>query len=111
MPTLREGLRTARWPGRFEVLNESPILVVDSAHNADSAHKLMLALTEWFPSPPQRRTALVFGASADKDIAGMLEAFLGQENEELPVDKIIITRSGHPRAADIESLMEPVQEL
>ena len=39
----------------------------------------------------------------------MLEAFLGPENDQLPVDKIIITRSGHPRAAATETLMEPVQ--
>jgi dihydrofolate synthase/folylpolyglutamate synthase len=108
-PALREGLASARWPGRFEVLNESPILVVDSAHNADSARKLLAALTEWFPAPPRRRTALVFGASADKDIAGMLQVFLGPENERLSIDKIIVTRSGHPRAAPVESLLESVR--
>ena len=107
--TLRAGLEAARWPGRFEILSKSPIVVVDSAHNADSARKLRRALTEWFPGPPRQRTALVFGASADKDIDGMLEAFLGPENDQLPVDKIIITRSGHPRAAATETLMEPVQ--
>ncbi len=107
--TLRAGLETARWPGRFEILGKSPVVVVDSAHNADSARKLRRALAEWFPGPPRQRTALVFGASVDKDIDGMLEAFLGPENDQLSVDKIIITRSGHPRAAAIETLMAPVQ--
>jgi dihydrofolate synthase/folylpolyglutamate synthase len=69
---LRTGLAQARWPGRFEVLNQRPWLVVDSAHNADSAMKLRSALAEWFPRPPRDRLALVFGASADKDIDGML---------------------------------------
>jgi dihydrofolate synthase/folylpolyglutamate synthase len=105
---LRDGLRSAQWPGRFEVLSVSPIVVVDSAHNADSAHKLLAALTDWFPGPSPRRAALVFGASADKDIVGMLDAFLGSDNAQLPVGKIVITRSVHPRAAATESLMDLV---
>jgi dihydrofolate synthase/folylpolyglutamate synthase len=85
------------------------VLVVDSAHNTDSARKLRSALVEWFPAPPRGRTALVFGASADKDIAGMLEAFLGAENDVLPIEKILITRSVHPRAAATDALLEQVR--
>jgi dihydrofolate synthase/folylpolyglutamate synthase len=106
---LREGLADVQWPGRFEVLSRAPVLVVDSAHNTDSARKLRSALVEWFPAPPRGRTALVFGASADKDIAGMLEAFLGAENDVLPIEKILITRSVHPRAAATDALLEQVR--
>jgi dihydrofolate synthase/folylpolyglutamate synthase len=52
---LRRGLATARWPGRFEVLRLRPAVVVDSAHNADSAQKLRAALADWFPRPPRKR--------------------------------------------------------
>jgi len=106
---LRTGLADVQWPGRFEILCSAPALVVDSAHNAESAGRLRAALIERFPAPPRGRTALIFGASADKDIAGMLETFLGSENEQLPIDRVIITRSGHPRAADTASLLERVQ--
>ncbi len=110
---LREGLAAARWPGRFEVLQSRPALVVDSAHNADSARKLRVALAEWFPRPPRRRLALVFGASHDKDINGMLEAFLHPDLESgyKPVDKVIVTRSGHPRSADPTGLADLVRGL
>ena len=77
---LRTGLATARWPGRFELLSSRPALVVDSAHNENSARKLRAALAEWFPRPPRRQLALIFGASSDKDIAGMLESFLGRRS-------------------------------
>ena len=110
---LRSGLAQARWPGRFEVLNQRPGLVVDSAHNADSAMKLRAALAEWFPRPPRNRLALVFGASADKDIDGMLHAFLTPDpaSKTLPADKVIVTKSYHPRAADLAGLADHVRTL
>lgn len=83
------GLGEVCWPGRMEVLCREPPVVVDSAHNPHSARVLKEALLEWFPD---RRWVLVFGASSDKDIAGMLTALM-------PIsDYIIVTRSGHPRA-------------
>ena len=87
---VRAGLRDVHWPGRLEILSREPSLVVDCAHNPYSAQALRRALEEWFPG---QRWVLIFGASADKDIAGMLEALL-------PISEYtIVTRSDHPRAA------------
>ena len=44
------GWRTARWPGRFELLSQSPMLVVDSAHNENSAHKLRCGAGRLLPA-------------------------------------------------------------
>lgn len=86
----REGLRTVEWPGRMEVLNLDPLVVVDCAHNPYSTEVLREALREWFPG---RKWVVIFGASADKDIAGMLKAL------QPITDYLIVTRSDHPRAA------------
>jgi dihydrofolate synthase/folylpolyglutamate synthase len=87
---VRAGLRDVHWPGRLEILSREPSLVVDCAHNPYSAQVLRRALEEWFPG---QRWVLIFGASADKDIAGMLDALL-------PISEYtIVTRSDHPRAA------------
>jgi len=59
---IRSGLRDVCWPGRLEVLSREPLLVVDSAHNGDSAQKLMSALTSLCG---RRRLTVVVGASAD----------------------------------------------
>ncbi|MBL7064293.1 MAG: bifunctional folylpolyglutamate synthase/dihydrofolate synthase [Anaerolineae bacterium] len=86
---VHEGLRNVHWPGRLEILSREPLVVVDCAHNPYSAQVLREALGEWFPD---QRWVLVFGASADKDIVGMLRALL-------PVSEYaIVTRSDHPRA-------------
>ncbi len=86
----QEGLRIVKWPGRLEILNTDPLVVVDCAHNPYSTEVLRETLREWFPG---RRWVLIFGASADKDIPGMLRALL-------PIaDYLIVTRSEHPRSA------------
>lgn len=92
---IEAGLRSVRWPGRLEVLGRRPWVIVDGAHNGDSMQKLRDALGELFP---HRRTVLVFGASAGKDLDRMFDVILPA------VDHVLVTRAHHPRAAEPEAL-------
>jgi dihydrofolate synthase/folylpolyglutamate synthase len=94
---IRSGFRQVSWPGRFQVLSKKPTLIVDSAHNRDSALKLRIALDDYFPGQPIK---LIFGASADKDISGMLTELLPR------VSRMIVTQADHPRAMTPEQLAE-----
>jgi len=85
------GLRQLEWPGRLQVLQQEPWVVVDGAHNADSARRLAEALERYFDFD---QLILIFGASADKNIAGMVA-----ELASLP-SAVIVTRSQHPRAVE-----------
>jgi len=88
---VREGLRQVRWPGRLEILGRRPLVVADCAHNADSAGKLKAALEELFT---YRHLILIFGASTDKDIEGMM-------GELFPLaHQVIVTQARHARATD-----------
>ena len=99
---VREGLAAVRWAGRMEILSREPLVVADGAHNPYSAQALREALEEWFPG---QRWVLIFGASADKDVTGMLETFL-------PIsDYVIVTRSDHPRAAAPAVLADAVASV
>jgi dihydrofolate synthase/folylpolyglutamate synthase len=101
MKAIQEGFSETVWPGRFEILNLDPTLIVDCAHNRESAARLRQTMQEYFPD---RLVTLVFGASEDKDIAGMLA-------ELAPITRqIILTRSFHPRAAEPEQLAKQAQE-
>jgi dihydrofolate synthase / folylpolyglutamate synthase len=92
---IRTGFSQAEWPARFEVLHREPPLIIDSAHNPDSAQKMRETVAEYFPG---KSIILIIGVSNDKDISGMLEALL-------PVtQQIICTKSTHPRAMDPEEL-------
>jgi dihydrofolate synthase/folylpolyglutamate synthase len=89
------GFMNVHWPGRFQILNGDPVIIVDSAHNRDSALKMRLALDDYYPGQP---VTLVFGASADKDIEGMLTELLPR------VTRLIVTKSVHLRAEEPEYL-------
>ncbi len=92
---VEQGLAQVRWPGRLEVVSRQPLVVVDGAHNGDSARKLAAALRECFT---YRRLILVLGTSADKDVEGIAGALAPEAS------LVIATRSRHARAADPERL-------
>ena len=92
---IQRGFQETNWPGRFQILSTDPVLVVDAAHNRDSALKLRIALDDYFPSRP---VTLIYGASADKDIPGMLLELVPR------LSRLIVTRADHPRASDPEDL-------
>ncbi len=94
---IRTGLANVEWHARFEILSREPYVIVDGAHNADSAHQLTITLRDLFPNA---RLHFVFGASGDKDIAGMFSEILPN------VESLILTRSHNPRAADPSHLAD-----
>ncbi len=91
------GFAQAFWPGRFEIVQQSPPVVLDCAHNRDSAQKLRQTLQEYYPAKP---VILVFGASEDKDIEGMLIELMPS------VKELVAVKSFHPRAIEPEKLVQ-----
>lgn len=99
---IRQGFAHTSWPARFEILSGDPLLVVDSAHNRDSALKLRLALDDYFPG---KGLTLIFGASEDKDVEGMFSELAPR------FDRVIATKSIHPRAMEPEQLVEMAHRI
>ena len=56
---LRAGLRTVRWPGRFEILRDKPTIVLDGAHNGEGVRALIEELESF---REQRTVRLLFAA-------------------------------------------------
>jgi dihydrofolate synthase/folylpolyglutamate synthase len=94
---IQKGFSEVSWPGRFEFLQISPPVVIDSAHNRDSARRLRQALDDYLPEKP---VILIFGASEDKDVAGMFEELLPR------VRAVVATQTIHPRALEPNKLVE-----
>jgi dihydrofolate synthase/folylpolyglutamate synthase len=99
---IRDGFAHVDWPGRLEIVNYSPLLVLDAAHNGESARRLATALEEMFPQHPR---VLVFGASADKDVTGMFEALLPL------VDFLIAAQAVHPRALAPDAIESTARQV
>ena len=93
---IASGLATAQWPGRMELFAGDPPIVLDGAHNGDSAKKLRESLAEAFPGRP---IVFVLGMSQGHSAEHVL-------SELLPyAQAVVLTRSIHPRAvADLDKL-------
>ncbi|MEA3399780.1 MAG: folylpolyglutamate synthase/dihydrofolate synthase family protein [Armatimonadota bacterium] len=91
-----DGLEGVRWPARVQVVDVRPWVVIDCAHNQQSARALMRALRRHLVC---RRLIVVLGLSEDKPaevVAGELSS----------ADHAILTRACLPRAMPAEELAE-----
>ncbi len=98
----KKGLLSASWPGRFEIISENPRIILDGAHNADSARALKDTIGDYFPG---KEVILVLGVSKDKDIKGICRYLIPLAN------KIILTRAGNNRSIDPGELLSFLEGL
>lgn len=68
-----DGLRTARWPGRFECVSRCPAFFIDGGHNRQCAEAIALTLHDYFP---HKKCIFLIGILADKDFNGILETLI-----------------------------------
>lgn len=66
---MRAGLGDARQPGRFQIVGQHPLRILDVAHNPHAAQALAGNLADL---PPTGRIIAVFAMLADKDIEGVI---------------------------------------
>ncbi len=92
---IRAGIKSVRWPGRFQIVSRSPYLILDGAHDELGAAALAAALESLFPS---RRIILVLGLHRDKETEGIIAPLCPL------VDRVIATASSSPRALDAREL-------
>lgn len=91
-------------PGRFEAIQDDPLVIIDAAHNPQSAEVLAREIERAFPLPNER-PALLIGVLADKDAEGIVEALC-------PLfDRIVATRSGSDRAMPAQELAMLIEML
>lgn len=85
-----EGLKGVEWPGRLEVVCQSPRVILDGAHNPGGASELKKALKEEFQ---YQHLILLIGMMKDKDMESVL-------HQLAPLaDHLILSRPHTERAA------------
>jgi len=94
---LRDGLARTRWPGRLEVIDRNPIVLVDGAHNPAGLERSLAAVQKLAKGRPM---VIVFGAMSDKDLPSMLALL---HSVDAPV---IFSRIDWHRAASPSTLAE-----
>lgn len=66
---ITEALAATTFPGRFEIICESPLVLIDGAHNEDGIKAFVNTLEDYFPNA---RINLYLGILKDKDIEAAL---------------------------------------
>jgi dihydrofolate synthase/folylpolyglutamate synthase len=101
---IKEGLKNVKWPGRLEIVNEDPPILIDGAHNPAAAVALSNALLKNFLGKYEK-IILVLGIMGDKDIKGIMKPLLPLASE------VIVTAPHYERAASPAKLKEIAAEL
>jgi len=102
---IARGLAETAWPGRFEIVSEKPLIVLDGAHNPAGVKMLvetwrafLAARYGWSAREIDGRARLVFASVADKDVSEMAHLLrpLAQE--------VSLVRLANERSADPATL-------
>ena len=89
-----KGLKLAKWKGRFEVMRENPLIIIDGAHNKEGIEAFCQSAMKY------TNIKIIFSALRDKDTHAMIERLL-----EL-TDDITICEFEHYRAQRARILAE-----
>ena len=99
---IREGLIRNRWPGRLEKVCQSPLVILDGAHNLEAAQVLAEYLSE---EMGKRKIIMVMGILDDKPYREMMRHLL-------PLcRKVIICQPKTGRAIPSDKLASAAKEI
>ncbi|MDT6985896.1 bifunctional folylpolyglutamate synthase/dihydrofolate synthase [Streptomyces lusitanus] len=93
--TVRRAFASVASPGRLEIVRRSPTVLLDAAHNPAGARAAAAAIGEAFEFS---RLIGVVGASGDKNVRELLEAF------EPVFAEVVVTQNTSHRAMDADAL-------
>lgn len=90
---LVQGIHDALWPGRFEIMNLEPLIIIDGAHNREGIDAFCSCARKYANSK------IIFSALRDKDTHYMLNSLLSITKD------ITVCQFDHVRSASIEELV------
>lgn len=97
---IKEALAVVCWPGRFEIVPGSPVLVIDGAHNVDGARVLRQNLDQVFP---EKNITFALGILRDKDVTGIIRELIR------PIDTVVTVQPLSYRAATPEEIAREIE--
>lgn len=99
---IRKGLLETCWPGRFEILCEKPLTILDGAHNEDAAIRLKQALIALTGKSP---LVFVMGMLKDKEYDKVVKLL-----SPLGAQIVTLTPPNPLRALDAHLLAEEIRK-
>jgi dihydrofolate synthase/folylpolyglutamate synthase len=99
---LYKGLRETKWPGRLELVSQSPRILLDGAHNPEGAETLAAALKHIYR---YKKLHFMMGMLSTKNHTGYLRHILPL------ADRLILTEPNFHKKADASKLAEVAHEV
>jgi dihydrofolate synthase / folylpolyglutamate synthase len=99
---IKNGIKNTYNPGRTQVIQKKPYIILDGAHNPEASKKLSSTIIKDFK---YNRLILVIGILKDKNIKKILKNLI------IISDEIILTQPNNKRAAEIEILEKTIKEI
>lgn len=88
---IKKGIEKTIFPGRMEIINKKPIILLDGAHNAEGFRQLFQTINNDFNF---NKLFFIIGILKDKNIKSMIPSMISNSNY------IITTQSNNDRALD-----------
>jgi dihydrofolate synthase / folylpolyglutamate synthase len=101
---VRQGLRSVKWEGRLEIVDQHPTIVLDGAHNPAAAAVLADSLAEMMQHRPQGRLIVVLGMMRDKNHRGFIAPL------RHVIGEVVLTQADLPRSATVRELRAALQD-
>lgn len=99
---VEDGILLSSSPGRLQVIDHQPTVIIDAAHNPHGAEALCRTLMGSFAFP---RLVCVVGILQEKDVIGIIEAL------DPVVDHFVVTQSQSDRAISVSDLADAVSAI
>jgi len=97
-----QGLQEVCWRGRFQVVRRQPLVVLDAAHNGDSARALRRTFERVGPPSP---TVLVLGVLADKNLRDIAEQLCPLASQ------VVLCSPDSPRALPVGVMQKRLADI
>lgn len=98
---LEDSLANCPTPGRFDVLQNEPLVLIDACHNPQSCENFVSSLDE-INADAALRPLLLTAALADKDVSGIVDVLVPA------FPRIVVTQTASDRAIPADELAQLV---
>lgn len=92
---IENGIRTAKWPARFEILRKSPVVIADGSHNSDGMRAFVETAKKILNG---KKVIAILGMLKDKDYDYCMKELSSV------CDTVVITEVDNPRRETAENL-------
>ena len=99
---IRDGLKYASWPGRFDIVGQEPLFIIDGGHNPQCIEALVVNIRDYLAG---KQVIALTGVLADKDYADMYKPVMPF------VQEFVCVTPPNPRKLEAAELAKHLQSV